>query len=470
MSTSTPARSVTPSELIGLIAQRISRIDSRGRTKNMLAPFIWGAPGIGKTEIVRTIAESRASRIVALHLPQFDPTDIKGIPVKMEDDSIKWMPTSYLPQSYRQYAVEMTQHQVRFDYAVDVAVYLLDGRGEEIFRYNDPTLPDMDLAGVGSVTIENRGGGNWSIMLEKLPDQKTTIVIEDKAVIFLDELSAADPSTQNAALQLVLDRRVGEYDVPMGVPVLAAGNREEDGAFVQTLSHPLCNRFVHYTLRPSADDWIEWAIYAKVRPEIIGMIKWDPDALFDYDPDNMTNGQYGFATPRTWKFLSDQYEPLSFYEGLTNGDKSRAEALRLSDFAGVVGARRASQFIGYLQVMHDMPSPEDVISGKATDIGNVERSKSFGLLYALVYNLEHYFQKYYDTDKRPTDQGEEWCQARDNILDFITNNYDGESASWAVAVIFQQTDIEIVSLRSDAFLRMSQKFVSVLSQIGKGRK
>ena len=62
-----------------------------------------------------------------------------------------------------------------------------------------------------------------------------TLHVAEKAVIFLDELSAADPSTQNAALQLCLDRRVNEYDVPFGVPILAAGNREDDGAFVSTI-------------------------------------------------------------------------------------------------------------------------------------------------------------------------------------------------------------------------------------------
>lgn len=459
---------VSPSELIHLVDRRLSRLNSSGSTKAMLAPFVWGAPGIGKTEIVRQIAMSRGSRIVALHLPQFDPTDIKGIPVRMDDGTIRWVPSSYLPQEKvfyignRDDEVKLT---AEFEYAVDIAIFVYDRDDELVSRFNDPTLPDV---GPASFRIQNQGK-SWSILAADLPEDAYKVVIEDKAIIFLDELSSADPSTQNAALQLVLDRRVGEYDVPSSSPVIAAGNREDDGAFVQTLSHPLCNRFTHYTLKPNADDWIEWAIYSKVAPEVIGLIKWDPDALFDYEPDALTNGHYGFATPRTWKFLSDQFEPIEFYKDMTNGDLTRAEALRMADFAGIVGQKRASQFVGYLQVMHDLPSPAEVISGEKTSIGDIERSKSFGLLYGLVFNLEHYFEKYYDDEKKPDQQGDEWSKARDNILDFITNNFDAESASWAVAVVMHKTGVEIKALRSEAFLRMSRKFVGVLSQIARKR-
>ena len=64
----------------------------------MAAVFVWGAMGIGKTEIVRSVSEGEGCRIIPLHLPQFDPTDLKGIPVKI-GDTVIWMTTSYLPQS-----------------------------------------------------------------------------------------------------------------------------------------------------------------------------------------------------------------------------------------------------------------------------------------------------------------------------------------------------------------------------------
>src|SRR5205807_8790447 len=48
-----------------------------------------------------------------------------------------------------------------------------------------------------------------------------------EGVLFLDELAQAPPLVQAACLQLVLDRRVGEYELPSGWAVVAASNRAE---------------------------------------------------------------------------------------------------------------------------------------------------------------------------------------------------------------------------------------------------
>ena len=50
----------------------------------------------------------------------------------------------------------------------------------------------------------------------------------DTVVLFLDELNSAPQSTQAAAYQLVLNNRVGKYQLPSNVVIVAAGNRETD--------------------------------------------------------------------------------------------------------------------------------------------------------------------------------------------------------------------------------------------------
>ena len=49
-------------------------------------------------------------------------------------------------------------------------------------------------------------------------------------VLFFDELNAAPPLVQVSLYQLTLDRRVGEYELPRGWRILAAGNRAEDSS------------------------------------------------------------------------------------------------------------------------------------------------------------------------------------------------------------------------------------------------
>src|ERR1700722_18655202 len=58
-------------------------------------------------------------------------------------------------------------------------------------------------------------------------------------VLFLDELAQAPPLVQSACLQLVLDRRIGEYELPPDWVVVASSNRAEDRAGTHRLISPL---------------------------------------------------------------------------------------------------------------------------------------------------------------------------------------------------------------------------------------
>ena len=53
--------------------------DGKPRKKNH-ALFIWGAPGIGKTEILNQVAEQNDAVVIEWHLSQIEPTDFRGIP------------------------------------------------------------------------------------------------------------------------------------------------------------------------------------------------------------------------------------------------------------------------------------------------------------------------------------------------------------------------------------------------------
>jgi len=50
-----------------------------------LVPFLQGSPGIGKSDIVRTIASEFNLKVVDLRLSQCDPTDLSGFPMLLGD-------------------------------------------------------------------------------------------------------------------------------------------------------------------------------------------------------------------------------------------------------------------------------------------------------------------------------------------------------------------------------------------------
>lgn len=60
--------------------------------------FLWGPPGIGKSEIVAGIAKELGGPVVDLRLSQMDPTDIRGVPFYNRDlNKMDWAPPIDLP-------------------------------------------------------------------------------------------------------------------------------------------------------------------------------------------------------------------------------------------------------------------------------------------------------------------------------------------------------------------------------------
>src|SRR5829696_7364592 len=94
--------------------------------------------------------------------------------------------------------------------------------------------------------------------------------------LFLDELPAAPPDVQKAFYSLLLERRVGEYRLPKGTWVVAAGNRSEDRALVRTMSSALVNRVFVVLVKVDAPEWHAWAAGAGIRSEVRGFVRFVP--------------------------------------------------------------------------------------------------------------------------------------------------------------------------------------------------
>lgn len=128
-----------------------------------------------------------------------------------------------------------------------------------------------------------------------------------KAILFLDELTSATQRVQVAAYQLVLDRRIGAHKLPDNVLIVAAGNRaEDDGVYVE-MAAPLANRFEIHELKCSTPVWLEDYAKDNINPLVMKYIQEHPENLHTQERrgDDMI-----FATPRSWKRVSDLVEKL----------------------------------------------------------------------------------------------------------------------------------------------------------------
>ncbi|WP_020475825.1 ATP-binding protein [Zavarzinella formosa] len=189
-----------------------------------------------------------------------------------------------------------------------------------------------------------------------------------KGLLFLDELAQAPPLVQAACLQLTLDRKLGEYELPEGWSVIAAGNRGEDRAGTHRLISPLLNRFVHLDVEVSADDWQAWAVTANVAAEVRAFLRFRPGLLFEFKPES---NQRAFPTPRSWSFVSDTLK-------LTPAE------LLLPVVAGCVGEGPAAEFVAFLRLFRELPDIDSVLTQPATSPIPREPAVLYALAGALV--------------------------------------------------------------------------------------
>jgi len=62
--------------------------------------FLWGPPGIGKSELVAGIANDLGGLMIDIRLSQMDPTDLRGIPFYNKDNGkMDWAPPIELPDA-----------------------------------------------------------------------------------------------------------------------------------------------------------------------------------------------------------------------------------------------------------------------------------------------------------------------------------------------------------------------------------
>jgi hypothetical protein len=185
----------------------------------------------------------------------------------------------------------------------------------------------------------------------------------EPGVLFFDELNAAPQLVQASLYQLTLDRRVGEYVLPDGWRMLAAGNRAEDRSVTFRMPAALANRFVHLDFEADFEDWRAWAGPAGIHPLVVGFLGTRRELLLD-----MSNTERGFPTPRAWSIVSDALTAL--------GSPAAASDVVL----GIVGEGAAAEFLGYC----GRAISEEAIRAILADPAHAGLPADLGDQYALI--------------------------------------------------------------------------------------
>lgn len=253
-------------------------------TKIKQPVFLWGPPGIGKSQVVHQCAKNMGLHVRDIRAVLLDPVDLRGLPRISDDGFSTWCTPDFLPR-------------------------------------------------------------------------------EGEGILFLDELNAAPPLVQAACYQLVLDRSLGEYVLPEGWTVIAAGNRESDRAVTHRMPSALANRFVHLDFTVDEEDWLLWAQKSNIDPSIVAFIRFRPSLLHAFDP---SKNEKAFPSPRSWEFAS----------GIISASPDDDIIRQLME--GTVGYAAATEFMGFLKIWRVLPTADEILANPSA----IEIDNNPAVLYA----------------------------------------------------------------------------------------
>lgn len=234
-------------------------------------------------------------------------------------------------------------------------------KNRKVIEYRANLREPVDVRGIPVPDLKT-GLTRWLV-----PEELPTVARDgEESYLFLDEINTASPQMMAVLMQLVLDRKVGDYVLPEGCKVIAAGNRVSDRAAAQRMPTALRNRFAHLFITADVGAWCDWANANGVAPEMVAFIRLRRELIH-----RMPKGDENcFPTPRS-------LTKAAKYVNVTNIGR------RQKLFAAHVGADVAGELNGFIELYQSLGDLEDIVANPETARVPTEASQ----LYAVCTGL-----------------------------------------------------------------------------------
>lgn len=226
-------------KLIEVLKENMASVLDKGYNENSRRPLlIWGAPGIGKTDLIK--------QIVAM---------IQKNNKFKNFNSIYLTASNVFPEDFMLPAVIDTQDTKEIQKSVDVALQTPQGKEvtdkwlDNMSRYKAVDLPKP-----------------WLPVYPIDPNDKTINKQRSEAlgygVLFIDEFSRIPAQTRHVLMTLVQQRQLNGYAIGDGWVIVSASNRASDIGdnkmeFVWETAWG--GRFEQCNYSPEFKEWLEWA-------------------------------------------------------------------------------------------------------------------------------------------------------------------------------------------------------------------
>lgn len=288
--------------------------------------MIWGERGLGKSSLVKQTCDERGWGFIDFRASQIEASDLRGLPDKVDGRTV-YLPPGELP---------------------------VGDWDEETYKKHLKNEPHKFKQ------FQRR---------------------RKQGILFLDEVNRAQDDVLQAAFQLVLDKEIGDYTLPPGWGVAAAGNFQEGGYQVNGFNDAaFINRFCHTILSsgdPTFDDFIRY---------VSDRYKESSQQVIDFVSNNIENldgktvkGELGFTiqpSRRSWEAVI-RVQRAAQEHGFSN-------VVLTEVIAGLVGRETAIPFMSYTCPVKPRDLMKDGVAAHHSKLKGLTRNQQVGLMWGLI--------------------------------------------------------------------------------------
>ena len=241
-----------------------------------ITPLISGKHGIGKSQILKSIAQDLGGVCITIEGGTLKEGEITGLPYQYVDEHGATR-FRFLPY----YAIERIQ-------AEEKRIYLESGR---------QSPPGSALSG-----DENRFALNDLTPEDKIAALKDGCVTP--VIIFIDEINRTENAVYKELMNILLTRSVNGYHFPWWVFFVAAMNPSTQYSVYSTneMDPAQLDRFLKIRVNENTKEWLTYADDAGISPSILSFIKENPTCLSSSTKE-LNDEEKPTPSPRGWEMV-----------------------------------------------------------------------------------------------------------------------------------------------------------------------
>ena len=221
--------------------------------------------------------------------------------------------------------------------------------------YFDCTTKDLgDITIPQLQTIDDQG------YVRYVTNEELGLHLSKPIILMVDEYGKANPAVKNAMLRLLLERKMGSYELHPDSLVFATTNLGAEGVGDLLPPHAR-NRITIVTSRkPNNMEWIEWGVNNGIDHTLLGWCKDNPQLFYSFeDVKNPDDNPYiyhpkqqrgSFVTPRSLEAASDW---------LKLRDAMDSQSLTAT-LMGTIGERGAMDLMAFVKMADQLPTAESI--------------------------------------------------------------------------------------------------------------